>query len=68
MVKRKDALDIDDYGARFYDPVIARWTSVDSNVEHGQESTSRYGYVFDDPMRFTDPDVEHRRVLMVVVA
>ncbi len=45
-----------DYGARFYDPVIGRWTSVDPLVEAGQESTTPYGYVFDDPIKNTDPD------------
>jgi RHS repeat-associated protein len=45
-----------DYGARFYDPVIGRWTSVDPLVEMGQESTSPFGYVFDNPMKYTDPD------------
>lgn len=45
-----------DYGARFYDPVVGRWTSVDPLVEAGQESTSPYGYVFDNPVKLTDPD------------
>ncbi|QKJ30366.1 RHS repeat-associated core domain-containing protein [Mucilaginibacter mali] len=45
-----------DYGARFYDPVIGRWTSVDPLVEAGQEFGSPYGYVFDDPVKNTDPD------------
>ncbi|QKJ30361.1 HNH endonuclease [Mucilaginibacter mali] len=45
-----------DYGARFYDPVIGRWTSVDPLVEAGQEFGTPYGYVFDDPVKNTDPD------------
>jgi len=45
-----------DYGARFYDPVVGRWTTVDPLVENGQENTSPYGYVFDDPVKNVDPD------------
>jgi RHS repeat-associated protein len=43
-----------DYGARWYDPSIARWDAVDPLSEkylaHGT-----YNYVMNNPMKFTDP-------------
>jgi len=47
-------LDCYDYGARFYDPVTLRFTTVDPHAET-YYGWSPYNYVADNPVNLTDP-------------
>ncbi|MBI4209181.1 MAG: hypothetical protein HY538_05670 [Deltaproteobacteria bacterium] len=47
--------DLYDYGARYYDPILARFTSVDP----GWDSLNRYEYARNNPILYTDPNGEN---------
>ena len=44
-----------DYGARFYDPSLSLWTSVDPLTEK-MPQWSPYNYTFNNPIIYNDPD------------
>ena len=46
-----------DYGARFYDPSLSLWTSVDPLADHPRQvSYNPYHYTHNNPVNYTDPD------------
>jgi RHS repeat-associated protein len=58
-----------DYGARMYIPESGRWLTLDpSHEDGGQESTSPYGYVFDDPIKHIDPDGKLPHIIAGAIA
>jgi len=53
-----DIIGLTYFGARWFDPELARFTSVDpvSFVDQHTMSFNRYLYAFDNPYKFLDPD------------
>lgn len=43
------------YGARWYDPVLGRFTQPDTIVPSGPQGYDRYAYTSNNPVRYVDP-------------
>ena len=43
------------YNARWYDPSLGRFAQADSIIPGGVQGLDRYGYVNNNPLRYTDP-------------
>ena len=58
--QRLDSTGLYYYGARYYDPSIGRFVSSDKLIPElaNPQSFNRYTYVYDNPLRYTDPNGE----------
>jgi len=63
------ALGLYDYRARYYDPLLGRFISADPVVREpgNPQSLNRYAYVYNNPLRYADPD-GHVPVILVMMA
>ena len=51
------AFGLDEYEAHYrdLDPVIARWTTIDPDIENGMEDQSPYSSMYNNPILKSDP-------------
>jgi RHS repeat-associated protein len=55
-------LGLNDYGARWYDPAVGRWSNIDP-ISDKYSNLSNYTYVANNPIKAIDPD--GKRILFI---
>ncbi len=53
-MRRQDCIGLYYYGARYYDPRLSLWLSIDPKEEK-YSNVSTYCYVISNPLKYTDP-------------
>jgi RHS repeat-associated protein len=58
------------YGARYYDPELARFIQADSTIPDPEfsQALNRYAYVYNNPLKFTDPTGQDPITLAILIA
>jgi len=58
MQVARRSLEWYNYGARFYEPAIGRWQTIDPSCEEEeQEAFSPYSYVGNNPISHNDSEI-----------
>ncbi|QLI81214.1 RHS domain-containing protein [Chitinibacter fontanus] len=63
----EEATGLSYFGARWYDPVLGRFTAIDPvdwNEADPTNSFNRYAYANNNPFKFTDPDGRNAQLLL----
>ena len=53
--KEHDGTGLLYYGARYYDPALARFITPDTVYDSGTQGLNRYSYALNNPFRYNDP-------------
>ena len=53
--KELDSSGLMYYGARYYDPALARFITADTVYDAGPQGLNRYSYALNNPIRYRDP-------------
>lgn len=61
-----DGLNVYDYGARFYDPVLGAWLQSDPKADR-HYSVSPYVYCLNSPVKYADPDGKLPVILLPLI-